>query len=158
MKRWAQVMSVAVMLVALGVAALPAVAAAGQPVRVRGECLLWQQDVVRVEGGEAGTMHVQAIDMRYKRAGRNYILITEVTIVDDAGDPVSSATVDVAFEFPTGNGAFKSSTTGADGTVTIRVRAKTTGIYVSTVVDVEHGSLLYVPEDNVETGETLAIP
>lgn len=158
MRRWIQAGSLALVLVALAVAALPAMAATGQPGIARVAYVPGQWDTDQAASTDAGTMHVQAIDMRYKRAGRSYFVYAEVTIVDELGSPVSSATVDVAFEFPTGTGTLKSATTGVDGKATVWVRAKNTGIYVSIVTNVAHGVLTYAPEDNVETSESLVIP
>jgi hypothetical protein len=158
MKRWIQAGSLALKLVVLAVAVLPVIAAAGPSDGAQVMYVPGQKDTTQATSRDAGTMHVASIDMRYKRAGRSYIVYAEVAIVDETGNPVSGATVDVAFEFPTGSGAFKSATTGVDGTATVKVRAKSAGVYVSSVIEVEHAALAYAPEDNVETSETLVIP
>ena len=113
MKRWIRAGSLTLVLVALAVVALPAMAATGRPARPQVAYMPGQRDTAQAASMDAGTMHVEAIDMRYKRAGRSYFVYAEVTIVDELGNPVSGAAVDVALEFPTGTGVLKSATTGA---------------------------------------------
>jgi hypothetical protein len=101
-------------------------------------------------------MHVSAIDMWYSTAGRNYKVYTQVTIVDESGNPVSGATVDLTTAMPSGS-ATGSGLTGTDGTVTFSVRSKDAGTYTSTVDNVSHTSYTYDPTSNVETSESLDV-
>ena len=107
-----------------------------------------------------GTMHVSAIDMRYAKAGKSYVVYTTVTIADDAvpAAPVSGATVSVRTTLPGGSTATGSGVTGADGKVTFSVKSKLTGPYTSEVTGVTHASYTYVAGDNVITSKTLPVP
>jgi PKD repeat protein len=113
---------------------------------------------VTVSAGGGGTMHVSAITMWYTRAGKNYVVYTKVTIVDQAGALVQSATVSLKRTLPSGSTSTASGTTLADGTVTFSVKSKLTGTYTSTVTDVTHATLIYEPLDNVVTTKTLPVP
>lgn len=105
----------------------------------------------------SGTIHVSDITMWYSTAGRNYYVYTQVTIVDDDGNPVSDATVDLTTTMPSGT-ATGSGPTGADGTVTFSLKSKQTGTYVSEVTNVSHASYDYDPASNAETSKSLAVP
>lgn len=105
----------------------------------------------------SGTMHVSAIEMWYTTAGRNYKIYTRVTIVDNNGNPVSGATVDVTTTMPSGT-ATGSGPTAADGTVTFNLMSKQAGTYISEVTNVTHTSYTYDPDSNLETSESLSVP
>jgi inhibitor of cysteine peptidase len=107
------------------------------------------------EPGE--TMHVSDISMWYDPVNRNKgNVVTQVTIVDDAGEPVSDALVYLRMDLPGGGIASGSGGTGADGTVTfsLSIKVTATGTYISEVTGVTHASLSYDPGANVETSET----
>ena len=107
--------------------------------------------------GPSGTMHVSAIDMQYATAGRNYVVYTQVTIVDADGSPVSGATVDLTTTIGSST-ATGSGPTGTDGTVTFSFKSKQTGTYTSSVTNVSHASYTYDPASNVETTDSLNVP
>jgi hypothetical protein len=104
-----------------------------------------------------GTMHVSDIDMWYTVVNKNKGSVdTQVTIVDDAGNPVLDAVVYLEMALPGGGTASGSGQTGADGTVTfsLSIRSSETGTYESTVTNVTHATLTYDSGANVETSET----
>jgi len=106
----------------------------------------------------ADTMHVQAIDMWYKKAGPNYFVYTQVTIVNQNNNPVSGATVYLITTLPNSSTDAQSNITGSDGTVTFRIKSNQTGLYTSEVTNVTHPSNNYDPDSNLETSEQLAVP
>jgi subtilisin family serine protease len=109
-------------------------------------------------GGGGDTMHVSAIDMSYSKAGKNYFVYTKVTIVDEAGSPVSGATVSLEIKLGSSLVATGSAATGTDGTVTFSYKSKSTGTYVSEVTDVTHATLIYNPAANVQTSDSITVP
>jgi len=113
---------------------------------------------VSVSSGSGGMMHVSAIDMSYTRAGRNYTVRTQVTVVDATNAPVSGATVAVRTTLPTGAVATGSSVTGTDGKATFSVTSKATGLYTSEVTNVTHATLAYDAGANVETSDSITVP
>ena len=101
-------------------------------------------------------MHVSAIDMSYTRLNKNKgYIVTQVTIVDEAGSPVSGATVDLLMDLPGGGTASGSADTD-DGiaTFSLRISNSATGDYTSTVTGVTHATLAYEAGDNIKTSET----
>lgn len=105
-----------------------------------------------------GTMHVSAIDMWFSTAGKNYFALTSVTILDENLNGVSGATVGLATVLPDGTAVDLSGVTGVDGTMTYKLKAFQSGLYVSSVTTVSHPSDAYAPSDNVETDESLEVP
>ncbi len=108
----------------------------------------------------ATTMYVSDISMRYRRAGKNYFVYTEVTVLDDSGAAVPNATVVVETTLPpVGNTSLiQSGVTGPDGAVVLSLKWREAGTYTSTVNDVSHGSLAYEPSSNVETTSSCEVP
>jgi thermitase len=104
-----------------------------------------------------GRMHVWAIVMSDSSAGKNYFVNTSVTIVDESSIAVSGATVDLTTTLPDGSTISESGITGADGTVTFRLKSKQTGTYISEVTDVTHLSHTYDPSDNIETSASIPV-
>jgi serine protease len=115
------------------------------------------QDVTVGEGG-GGTVHVSAIDMTYSAAGPNYFVYTSVTVVDEAGSPVSDATVFATTTLPDASTVSYSGLTGGDGTITLKLKSRLNGTYISEVTDVTHASFTYDSSANVETQESLEVP
>jgi predicted secreted protein len=106
----------------------------------------------------SGSMHVSAIDMSYAKSGKNYVVYTTVTIVDDQGSAVAGATVSIKTTVGTKAVATSSGLTAADGKVTFSVKSKTAGTYTSTVTNVTHSSYTYDPAANVLTTKSLVVP
>ncbi len=113
-----------------------------------------------LEPPAATTMYVSDISMRYRRAGKNYFVYTEVTVLDDLGAAVPDATVAVETTLPpVGNTSLiQSGVTGPDGTVVLSLKWQETGTYTSAVTDVLHESLAYEPSRNVETTYSYDVP
>jgi N-acetylmuramoyl-L-alanine amidase len=103
-----------------------------------------------------GTMHVAAIDMSYEKKGPNVFVSTRVTIQDEAGQPVSGATVSLETTQPD-EVVSDIGTTGDDGIATFKLKSNQAGEYTSTVTAVGKYGWVYDVEANVETSETLSV-
>ncbi|MHA1813365.1 MAG: S8 family serine peptidase, partial [Candidatus Thorarchaeota archaeon] len=108
------------------------------------------------------TMHVASIDMWYEEKGfwiwRWYDVYTKVTVHDSSGSPLSGVTVYLDMTLPDGSHSTGNADTGSDGTVTFVYQYGDSGTYISTVTDLQKTDYTYVPDDNVETSETLTVP
>jgi hypothetical protein len=96
--------------------------------------------------------------MEYTTAGKNYFVSTAVAIVDVNDTPVPDAAVYVVTTLPGGGTADSSGITGTDGTAILTLKFRQAGTYVAEVTNVTHASHTYVPDDNVETSESLQVP
>jgi N-acetylmuramoyl-L-alanine amidase len=105
-----------------------------------------------------GTLFVAGIDMRYSQKGPNFFVYTRVTIHDTSGQPVTDALVSVTTSQPDGQEVQSSGSTGEDGSVTISLRTRQTGKFVSTVTAVSKAGWMYDEALNVETSEELIVP
>jgi subtilisin family serine protease len=103
-------------------------------------------------------MHVAAMDMWYGRRGANYLVYTEVTMVNDDGETVADATVELAITLPDGSIVTASGVTGADGVAVVQVKSKQTGTYISEVTGVTHDLFNYQPGLNVVTSASIDVP
>ncbi len=110
-------------------------------------------EIIVVEETQESFIRVGAIDMSYTRRGRNYTIYTMVTILDVDQNLVSGATVTLNT-----NGTITSGVTGLDGTVTLSISTRNTGLFTSTVTNVTHPTFEYDSEANEETSETLQVP
>jgi len=116
------------------------------------------QVTVTVDNVPGEKMHVGDITMWYDKRGINYIVYTKVPILDESDQPVADATVYLEITLPDGSVQSFSGTTGADGTVTFKLRSRLTGTYTSTVTDVVKEGWTYDPASNYETSESLTVP
>jgi len=102
-------------------------------------------------GGGGDTMYVAAMTATRYVTGRNISGRCTVSLADDGGGAVASATVTVSY---TGNNSGTlSGVTGSDGSVTLttpRVKSSTTE-WCFTVTNVTHATLTYDPGANVTT-------
>ena len=101
-------------------------------------------------------MHVAGLDgvASVKGSSGQWTARVTVTVADQAGAPVSGATVTGAW----GGAASGDGTgvTGSDGTVTISSSNMRSGASVTfTVNHIAHSSLTYQPADNIETSITV---
>lgn len=114
---------------------------------------------VTVSNSQTGSsMHVSAIDMWYTKAKKDYKVYTRVTVVDESGGTVGSATVDLELELPNGNIATGSAATDGDGTVTFLYSGmKMRGTHTSTVTGIVKTGWTYDQSANVETSESLKV-
>jgi PKD repeat protein len=104
------------------------------------------------EPGTGGsTMHVQDMVVGRVKSGPNYLGTCLVTILDDAGQPVSGASVAADYDGPTSGST--SGVTAADGTVSLRGNGikKPTGEWCFEVTNVTHAILSYDSGLNVVT-------
>lgn len=108
----------------------------------------------------ATTMYVSDVTMRHRRAGKNYFVYTQVTVLDDLGAAVPNATVVVETVLPpVGNTSLiQMGVTGPDGAVVLSLKWRETGTYISTVNEVSHESLGYTASMNVETTDSYDVP
>jgi subtilisin family serine protease len=119
--------------------------------------LVQAKDALDLLQAGSTSMHVADIDMSYTQQGRNFNLVTAVTIVDEYGVPVANAGVAITTETPGGSLIADSGVTDANGTATFRLRTRQPGRYEVTVTDVSHAELEYLPAANVETSDALTI-
>ena len=105
-----------------------------------------------------GKMHVGDISMWYTKRGVNYIIYTQVPVLDENNQPVPDATVYLETELPDGTIQSYSGTTDSEGIVIFSLRSRLTGTYTSTVIDVVKSGWTYDSASNVETSETLTVP
>lgn len=109
--------------------------------------------------GATPTMHVAGIDgiAAVKGNSSQWAAKVTVTIVDQAGNPVSGATVAGAW-----SGAVSGASTvvtGSDGKVVLTSgNTKSTASITFTVTNVAHGSFTYDPSANLETSITVSRP
>ncbi len=104
------------------------------------------------------TMHAADITMSYTKQGRHYNLYTAVTVADEYGEPAADATVFLTVDTPDGDLVAESGLTDANGEVVFHLRTRQPGRYFAAITDITHAELTYLPEANVETGDSLAIP
>jgi len=109
---------------------------------------------------EATTMHIQSIDMSTTRIRLNgwYTYATAmITIVDANNNPVENATVYGHWSGLTSDS--DSGITDINGQVSLDSDAvkNADGTFTFTVDNVTHGTLIYNPEDNVETSDSITV-
>jgi PKD repeat protein len=101
------------------------------------------------EPGGGNTMHVSSMSVTRQAKGPNFEGVVAVTVVDDGGQPVSSATVSVSFDGPT-NGS-TNGVTDANGLVTLVSSKKKNpaGEWCFDVTNITHATLSYDSGANV---------
>jgi hypothetical protein len=112
------------------------------------------QVTVTVDNIPGGTMHVESIDFRQK--GPSWLDIL-VTIYDDAGSPVTEATVYMDVTYPDGSVHSVSAVTNGNGVAKYPIRRPAKGTYTVTVTNVTHETLTYDPDANVETTDSYTV-
>jgi N-acetylmuramoyl-L-alanine amidase len=108
-----------------------------------------------------GKMHVESVDMWADSKGpksSTTFVHTQVTILDQHGNPVTGAVVSLETTQPRGPVVSETGMTGDDGTVTFQIRAKAGGMYEATVTDVSMSGWTYVDSANGETSAELEVP
>lgn len=111
------------------------------------------QVTVTVDNVPGGTMHVESID--FKQKGSRWLDIM-VTIYDDAGIPVTGATVYMDITYPDESVHSVSALTNGNGIATYTISRPAQGTYTTTVTDVTHDTLTYDPDTNKETTDSYA--
>jgi len=99
-------------------------------------------------------MHVERID--FKQAGSTKLDIM-VTIYDNAGTPVTGATVFMSIRYPDGSVRSVSAVTNSDGVATYSISRPAKGTYTVTVTNVTHATLTYDPSANKETTDIFTV-
>ncbi|TFH46148.1 MAG: hypothetical protein E4G94_03055 [ANME-2 cluster archaeon] len=109
---------------------------------------------------DTNSMHVSNISMWYSKKGKNYFINTRVTIKDSGANPVPEATINLDTELLSdGSTVYASGLTGIDGTVLFKLKTGDTGIFNSTVTNVDKiGGWTYDPSNNVETSKEITVP
>lgn len=105
-----------------------------------------------------GALHVAAVDMWADTKPGSSLVYTRVTVHDAAGIGVPEALVSLQIAQPDNRLATLSGLTGVDGTVTLKLRARAAGRYLSTVTGVSRPGWTYDPADNLVSGATLLLP
>ncbi len=102
-------------------------------------------------GSGGSTMYVSAISVGRKTAGPNINGLCSVTMVDDGGAPVASATVTVSYDGP--NSGTLSALTGSTGVASFSTPKlkNPSGEWCFEVTNVTHASLSYDAGSNVTT-------
>ncbi len=104
------------------------------------------------------TMHVADIQMSYTPQGaKKFNVFADVTIHDQNNNPVSSATVSVRWTLPDNSVLDQQDVTGATGVASFSVR-DWGGTYQVCVTDVIKSGLVYDPNQNVETCDSITVP
>ncbi|MBP8302610.1 MAG: CehA/McbA family metallohydrolase [Phycisphaerae bacterium] len=121
-----------------------------------GDGLIGSDDATIIVQAAGASMHVAGLDgvASVKGSSGQWTARVTVTVADQAGAPVSGATVTGAW----GGAASGDGTgvTGSDGTVTISSSNMRSGASVTfTVNHIAHSSLTYQPADNIETSITV---
>jgi N-acetylmuramoyl-L-alanine amidase len=104
------------------------------------------------------TLHVGAIDMSYARQGANYLVHTQVTVLDADGAAVPGAVVALTTAEPDGAVSNFTATTGDDGAAAFSLRSKLLGTYVSAVTAVSKDGWVYDPASNLVSEAELLVP
>ena len=111
-------------------------------------------------GGNPNEMFVYQIDMWYQKFTwwfwSWFDVYMKVTVHDGNGNPLSSVTVYITMDTPEGT-VSGSSTTGADGTVTVYYDNGPSGWYTGTVTDLVLSGYTYNSARNVETSESIYV-
>ncbi|MCA9934459.1 MAG: S8 family serine peptidase, partial [Anaerolineales bacterium] len=119
--------------------------------------LVQAKDALDLLQAGSASIHVADIAMSYTLQGRNFNLLTAVTVVDEYGVPVADATVSLLTETPGDTVLADVGVTDVNGTAVFLLRTRQPGLYEVTVSDVVHAELDYLPADNVETSDSLTI-
>ena len=109
---------------------------------------------VTVDNVPGGTMHVESIEFKQAGVARLDIM---VTIYDDAGIPVTGATVYMDITYPDESVHLVSALTNGDGIAIHTISQPAKGTYIITVTNVTHGSLTYDSGANVETTDSYTV-
>jgi hypothetical protein len=104
-----------------------------------------------------GNIHIEAITTWCEASGVHYTIYTKVIIVDESGSPVPNVMVTLSLRLQGGGAVSQSGTTNGDGLVTLKFKTRTTGIYATTIMGVEHNVFTYNPAINDRTRVTIPI-
>jgi hypothetical protein len=88
----------------------------------------------------------------------SYRVGSSITVRDDSGLPVPSATVSLTITLPTGAHRSAQKTTNRQGRAVVSFTTSQTGTYTFTVTDVSKTGYTYDPTQNVETSDQVTIP
>lgn len=107
--------------------------------------------------GEIQKMHVSVIDMRYRAAGPNRFISTQVIVVSSSGTPISGVTVHLDTVLPEGSTVSVLGDTASDGSVIFEIKSRQIGTYTSTVTDLVKDGWTYDNQANIETSENVVV-
>ncbi len=80
-----------------------------------------------------------------------------VTIYDDAGSPVTGATVYMDITYPDETVQSVSAVTNDNGIATYQINRPATGTYTATVTNVTHSTFTYDPAANKENTDSFTV-
>jgi hypothetical protein len=105
-----------------------------------------------------GSVYVSKINTWYEAKGVNISLFTQVTILNEAGLPVTQARVTLRLALQGGGAVIQSQTTDATGIAPFLLKTKTLGTYRASVIEVSLEGYTYSPTDDVINNASLTIP
>jgi PKD repeat protein len=109
--------------------------------------------------GAGDTIHVDLIKMRYReRNPGKYVIDATLRILDQDGQPVAGAEVDVQWTLPDSSTVDQQAATNTRGLARFRIRSTQEGTFEICVTDVFKAGYSYDPEQNGETCDTLIVP
>lgn len=108
--------------------------------------------------GVLDTVHVQAIKMRYLERNGRYLVLAVLRVVDQNGQAVTEAVVDVQWTLPNGSQQDQQAMSNLKGLAKFRVKSTLTGVYDFCVTDVSKAGYVYDPDQNGETCDSLPVP
>ncbi len=106
----------------------------------------------------ANTVHVDGIKLRYRERIGRYLVISALRILDQNGQRVAEAAVDVEWTLPDGSQESQQALTNVRGLARYRVKSMQSGVYQICVTDVTKDGYVYDPTQNEETCDTLTVP
>ena len=117
------------------------------------------QHTVTIAPASMGTMHVQWIKMRYVDRGMGrYLLRSQVRILDEVGNAVDLAAVDVEWTAPDSATTAQQRSTNLRGIAGFALQTRKTGLWQLCVTDVAKAGWTYDPGQNQETCKTITVP
>jgi len=107
---------------------------------------------------QADTLHVNSITLSYSIRGKRVTVQSLVSIFDQNGSPVPSATVSGEWTLPSGAFVTQSASTNTSGIASFRYTSKLRGTYEFCVTNVVKSGYIYDPAQNLETCDTITVP
>jgi uncharacterized membrane protein len=107
---------------------------------------------------QSSAMHVSSITLSYTIKGKRVTVQSNVSILDQNGNVVPSATVFGEWTLPDGTLTAQSAATNTSGVATLRVVTRQRGLYEICVTNVTKAGYVYDPSQNVETCDVITVP
>jgi hypothetical protein len=107
---------------------------------------------------QTSAMHVSSITLSYTIKGKRVTVQSNVSILDQNGNVVPSATVFGEWTLPDGTLTAQSAATNTSGVANFRVTTRQRGLYEICVTNVTKAGYVYDPSQNVETCDVITVP